>query len=369
MAIIDKLNVDLADRRYDIIVGSDIFSDKNLPLATMIGNRQAIIITDTNVAKSHLKTVSNYLKENNLKSETIILPDGEKTKSFTYLTKLMDKIFAFRPNRKTILIALGGGVIGDLVGFTASILLRGVDFIQIPTTLLSQVDSSVGGKTGINNDFGKNLIGTFYQPKLVLTDISMLKTLPHRQFVSGYAEIVKYALINNRDFFVWLESNIELLKKCDPQIVAQAIILSCKTKAQIVAMDEKESNIRALLNLGHTLGHAMETYKDYSEIIYHGEAVALGTIFAFELSKNFGSFKNDDIEMLKLHYKKIGLPISPFQLDNDWDIKHLMELMMQDKKVDNQKLTFILATQIGKTYIEKNVENNLVFNTLKKLFA
>lgn len=351
------LKVELGDRSYDIKIGAGLFGE----LAAHLPQKKTYIITDANVARLHLKALTAELKEAGIKYKTKILPAGEKTKSYKNLQLLCDWLLTEKVERKTTIIAFGGGVIGDLVGFTASIVLRGINFIQIPTTLLAQVDSSVGGKTAINSPLGKNLIGSFYQPKLVLADMAVLKTLKKREFLSGYAEVVKYGLINRLDFFNWLHYN----DLSQPENLAKAIYDSCKAKAEIVAMDEKEGNIRALLNLGHTFGHALEAETGFSSKLLHGEGVALGTIMAFRFSEQLGFCRKDEVEEVISHFKKIGLPVDPRKYLKKWNINALISHMKSDKKVKDGKMVFILVRGIGRAFIADDVNESDLRTFLK----
>ena len=278
----DKLTVDLGDRSYDIHVGEGLLERTGELLRHILPIPSVLIVTDKTVADLHLGTLQAALDKSDIKYQTVVLPAGEQTKSFKELEALLETLLAYKPERNTTLIAFGGGVIGDITGFAASILLRGVPFIQIPTTLLAMVDSSVGGKTGINTKYGKNLVGTFYQPKCVLADISLLKTLPKREFLAGYAEVVKYGFIQDATFFEELEKNASQLN--NSAHLKHMIMTSCKAKADIVEKDEREGGIRALLNLGHTFAHALEAEMGYDGRLLHGEAVAIGLVLAFSFS-------------------------------------------------------------------------------------
>lgn len=298
------VKVDLGDRSYEIVVGKGLLATCGEKIARALKTKNAIIITDLNVADAgHLQVVMDSLNNSNIKAESIILPPGEQTKSFAELEELLNKLLSIRPDRNVVLVALGGGVIGDITGFAASILLRGVNFVQIPTTLLAMVDSSVGGKTGINTKFGKNLVGSFYQPKLVIADIDTLDTLPSREFGAGYAEMVKYGLINSPEFFATLESK-------GRKIGIEEIAICCESKAEIVSADEKEAGQRALLNLGHTFGHALETETGYSDKLLHGEAVAIGMVMAFSFSDRLGLCSSSDSERVRKFIKSVDLPSS-----------------------------------------------------------
>ncbi len=352
-----KLKVELGSRSYDILIGENLLHE----VAPFIPQKKTFIITDRNVAGLHLKKLEAALKKAGISYKTKILPAGEKTKSFANLESVCDFLLKNRVERKTTIIAFGGGVIGDLAGFAASVTLRGVNFIQIPTTLLAQVDSSVGGKTAVNSGFGKNLVGAFYQPRLVVADTAILKTLKKREFLAGYAEVVKYGLINRPDFFTWLDST-DLKKK---ENLIAAIYESCKAKAEIVAADEREGDIRALLNLGHTFGHALEAECGYSDRLLHGEAVALGMVMAFEYSARLGLCPQADVEKIIAHFRKIGLPVNPRKYLKKWDVNALVGHMKSDKKVKDGRMVFILARGIGKSFIADDVQEKDLKEFLK----
>lgn len=362
--MVEKLHVNLAERGYDILVGDRLLSDAGDYIVPLIKGRNVIIVSDNNVAKFYLHRLSNSLEEAGIRFRSLIVQSGEGTKSLSSFAQLMENLLEQKPDRNTVLIALGGGVVGDLTGFAASVLLRGVDFIQIPTTLLSQVDSSVGGKTGINSSFGKNLIGSFHQPALVLADISTLKTLPKRELLSGYAEVVKYGFINDPDFFYWLEDNATGLLAGDAALQTQAIIKSCAAKAAIVAADEKEQNIRALLNFGHTFAHAFEAETGYSDTLLHGEAVAIGMVLAFTASVKLGICPEQDLVRAKTHLQDVGLNVSPLSIRKDFDINALMNHFSHDKKAESGKLTFVLTRGIGKAFIQKDVNSEVILQIL-----
>ncbi len=362
MANSGTVKVDLGTRSYDIVVGSGILRSSGELIKKQIKSRKVIIITDSNVAKAgHLKTLEGSLKKIGVASESITLKPGEQTKSFKELESLLNKLLSMKPDRGITLIALGGGVVGDITGFAASILLRGVNFIQVPTTLLAMVDSSVGGKTGINTKHGKNLIGTFYQPKLVIADLDLLKTLPKREFLAGYAEVVKYGLINNPKFFSRLE-------KVGKNLGAEDVIQCCKSKAEIVSSDEKEAGQRALLNLGHTFGHALEAETGFSDRLLHGEGVAIGMVMAFEFSAELGICSSRDARKVEKHLQTIGLPTSPSDIKGmKFSEKDLLSHMKQDKKAQDGKLTFVLVKGIGQAFVQKNVDESKVLKFLKSV--
>lgn len=357
-----KTRVELGDRAYDILIGENLLAKAGSYIGPLLNRSRTVIITDENVAPLHLDVLCASLRGDNIDYETIILPPGEGTKSFSMLENLLDRLLELRLERTDMIIALGGGVTGDLCGFAASIYLRGIDFIQIPTTLLAQVDSSVGGKTGINSVRGKNLIGAFHQPRLVLADVKTLETLPRRDFLSGYAEVVKYGLIDDAPFFTWLEENGPALINGDNALRAHAILKSCKAKARIVAQDEKEHGARALLNLGHTFGHALEAENAFSGGLYHGEAVAIGMLMAFELSEKRGHMATGDVTRVRDHLKNVGLPVDKkFNFQTEKLIHHVQG----DKKARGGQVTFILANAIGESFQCRDVDLVQVENIFK----
>lgn len=351
------INVPLGSRSYDIVIGHGLLKEAG----ERIKQKRVCIITDRNVAKHHLLKLEQSLKAAGIEVHTLVLPAGEKTKSFKFLQQVIDFVLSLSIERNFTLIAFGGGVIGDLTGFAASSILRGIDFIQIPTTLLSMVDSSVGGKTGINTSQGKNLVGAFYQPKLVLMDLDLLSTLPRREFAAGYAEVVKYGLINKPEFFLWLEKNIRAIKHRKPEMLLYAIAESCKAKRDIVAADERESSARALLNLGHTFGHALEAETGFSRKLLHGEAVAIGMVQAFALSVKLGLCPSTDLARMKTHLTKAGLPIASPTLSAGALLSH----MKKDKKIKDGKMVFILNKCIGHAFIAHDVKEADVLEILK----
>jgi 3-dehydroquinate synthase len=354
--IFHELSVSLADRSYPIFIGRNIL-DIAAEKITAFKPSQIIVITDSNIASQAV----DFAKRINAK--LLITKAGEDSKSFVNLQDLCEKILAENIDRKSLLVAFGGGVVGDLTGFIASILMRGIDFIQIPTSLLAQVDSSVGGKTAINSKHGKNLIGSFHQPKLVICDLNLLKTLPVREMRAGYAEIVKYGLINNKEFFEFLDDNYQDIIS-GKDVLAEAIYQSCKSKAEIVARDEKENDIRALLNLGHTFAHALETDTKYNDKLIHGEAVAIGMCLAFEFSVMFNLCSKQDALSVKEHLQKVCLPTSFSDIDHKWNAKRLLEHMMHDKKNEHGNLTLVLTKGIGQAFVQKNIVDYKVYDFL-----
>jgi 3-dehydroquinate synthase len=360
--------VKLGDRAYEIHIGQNLVANAVEYIAPHLKRPFVAIVTDENVAKLHLKTLEMSLSEQGIASKAIILPAGEATKSYKHLAELCDSLLAAGVERRDVVIALGGGVIGDLTGFAASILRRGVNFIQIPTSLLAQVDSSVGGKTGINSPLGKNLIGAFHQPVLVLADLDVLSTLPKRQRAAGYAEIAKYGLLGDAKFFDWLDHNVDaIINGNDVSATAHAVQTSCEMKARIVAEDETETGVRALLNLGHTFGHALEAACGYTDRLLHGEAVSIGMVQAFGFSEQLGHCAKGTSLRVANHLKRAGLPTHTSDILGTLPSNpELINLMRQDKKAVGGKLTFILAKSIGETFIAKNVDEKSVLEFLNK---
>lgn len=351
----NRVNVDLGNRSYDILIGKD--SLKSLPeFLSQQNYSKIIIITDSNVAKFHLENLTNLLEKSGISANIIKAPAGEQTKSFESLEKICEEILQQQIDRKSLIIAFGGGVIGDLSGFVASVLLRGIDFVQIPTTLLSMVDSSIGGKVAINSKFGKNLIGAFYQPQLVICDLNFLETLSQRELKSGYAEVVKYGLIYDEEFFEFLEKNHAAIFLHDEEVLKKIIQRSCEIKAEIVSRDEKESGERALLNFGHTFGHVFETETNYSSEVLHGEAVALGMVMAAKMSQNFGMISDDDFLRIKLHLENVGFTVDLQKIRHSWNKENLISHLFKDKKNEGGNLTFILLKKIGRAIIKKPVD-------------
>lgn len=353
---IERLNVDLGDRSYPILIGNNLIEIAATHIQPRLAGKKVIIVTDENVAPLWLSKLQESFNGTSIDIESIILPASETTKAFSHFQTLLEKILSFGIDRKTTIIALGGGVIGDISGFAAAVLLRGIDFIQIPTTLLSQVDSSVGGKTGINTSYGKNLIGAFHQPQLVLADTGALATLPRRELLAGYAEVVKYGLIDDFNFFEWCESNARALLEGDEQALRYAVLKSCQAKAMIVAADERETGQRALLNLGHTFGHAFEAETGYGEKLLHGEAVSIGCIQAFRLSTRLGLCEPQESTRVEQHFADVGLRDSLSGLANStWSVERLISHMSKDKKAEAGLIKFILARGIGQSFVADDV--------------
>jgi 3-dehydroquinate synthase len=362
----ETVHVSLANRSYDIAIGTGLLAKAGELVLPFLKRKLAVIVTDSNVAAAQLPALERALADSGIETKHIILPFGEATKSYKYLAELCDGLLAAGVERKDVVIALGGGVIGDLTGFASAILRRGVNFIQIPTSLLAQVDSSVGGKTGINSPLGKNLIGAFHQPVAVIADLDVLKTLPKRQLAAGYAEVAKYGLLGDAKFFDWLAVNVDQVMAGDVTATAYAVKHSCTMKARLVAEDETETGVRALLNLGHTFGHALESATGYSERLLHGEAVAIGMVQAFGFSAALGHCSKDLVIAVATHLKRAGLPTHAHEIPGALPPpEDLLKLMYQDKKAEGGKLTFILAKAIGETFIAKGVDAAKVLEFLK----
>ena len=339
--LFSKIKVDLGTRSYPISIGNGLLHDKNYLLKSF-QNRQVVLVTNDIVGPLHSKKMTSFFKNNNIEYMQIVLPDGEKNKSFTILITIFDEMLTKRINRDAVLVALGGGVIGDMAGFAAACFQRGIDFVQIPTTLLSQVDSSVGGKTAVNHELGKNMIGAFYQPKEVIIDIETLETLPNREFHSGLAEIIKYGCIVDSDFFIWIEKNIHHLLDRSSDTLAHAIKKSCEIKAKVVELDEKENGKRALLNFGHTFGHAIENGYGYGHWL-HGEAVGCGIVMASKLSVQLGLISKSDESRVTRLIELAGLPtVWP-----DWPKEKYFKLMSNDKKIKNKTIHYVVLEKIG----------------------
>lgn len=362
----ETVKVNLSERSYNIHIQEDLLKDSGEYIKDLNLGNKVFLITDRNVAKLYHKTVKESLLKEGFEVHEFTLKPGEQLKSFLNTVKLSNKILSLFPDRNSTIVALGGGVIGDLSGFLASLLLRGINFVQIPTTLLSQTDSSVGGKTGINTNYGKNLIGTFYQPKLVLIDPKTLKTLSEREFLCGYVETVKYALINNYSFFEHLDNHKRKIKNRDIKFLKDIIKTAVSSKADIVAQDETErTHTRALLNLGHTFGHAFEKEANFSDIIKHGEAVAIGIILAAKFSHKFGFCDKSVITKIETHFKALNIPTSAKEIAYEWNIDNLLNNMLSDKKNQNGQITLILFKNIGETFLARNITHAEISNFLK----
>ncbi|MBB4198804.1 3-dehydroquinate synthase [Rhodoblastus sphagnicola] len=352
-----RVAVALGDRSYDILIGPDLIATAGARIAQLAPGASVFIVTDAHVGALWLAPLEASLEQAGIRHDRLILPAGESTKTFAHFQQLCEAALEARMERGDLLVALGGGVIGDLTGFAAASLRRGMNFVQIPTTVLSQVDSSVGGKTGVNTAQGKNLVGAFHQPALVLADTGSLATLPPREFAAGYAEMVKYGLIDRPDFFDWLEKHWPAVFGRGPEL-EHAIAVSCEAKAAVVARDETEQGDRALLNLGHTFGHALEKIVGYdSSRLVHGEGVAVGVACAFRFSAREGFCPPEAAERVEAHLRAVGLPTRiPEVLPTGVDAKEILDAMAQDKKVKRGALTFILARDIGQSFIAKNVD-------------
>lgn len=351
------VHVPLGERAYDIRIGEGLMGGAGARLAAQFPGRRFGIVTDELVAIAQLPRLTASLDAAGLSYATVVLPHGEPTKSFARLGEVVEAILGARLERGDIIIAFGGGVIGDLAGFAAAIARRGMDFVQVPTSLLAQVDSSVGGKTGINSPHGKNLIGAFHQPKLVLADLDALDTLPPRQFAAGYAEVVKYGLIDDEPFYFWLEDNRRAIFAGDSALRGEMVARCCASKTRFVLADEKETGVRALLNLGHTFGHALESATGYSDRLLHGEGVAIGMVLAHGFSAKLGLAPSQDTGRIAQHLAAAGLPTQLSDIPGDLpDTDFLMNAIAQDKKIVRGALTFILTRGIGQAFIEKNVD-------------
>lgn len=359
--VMQTLTVDLGDRSYPIHIGSGLLEQADLVLPHLAQKRVAVV-TNTTVAPLYLERLTATLTAAGVAVHPIVLPDGEAYKNWETLNRIFDALLTWRAERKTTLIALGGGVIGDMTGFAAACYQRGVPFIQIPTTLLSQVDSSVGGKTGINHPLGKNMIGAFYQPKAVLADTDTLKTLPPRELSAGLAEIIKYGLIWDVEFLAWLEANMDKLRALDATAVTHAIYRSCEIKAQVVAQDEREGGIRAILNLGHTFGHAIETGMGYGNWL-HGEAVGAGMVLAAQTSQRLGWIAEADVARARGLIRAAGLPdVAP-----DLGVETWLDYMGHDKKVESGKLRFVLLKKLGEAVVTGDVPRDVLTGVLAAL--
>ena len=351
------LQVSLGDRSYPIYIGENLLSQPEL-LTQHIKGTEVLVVSNTTIAPLYLQKVLNLLGD--YRCESVVLPDGEEFKTLEVMNQIFDSLLKSKFSRRVTLIALGGGVIGDMTGFAASCYQRGVPFIQIPTTLLSQVDSSVGGKTAVNHALGKNMIGAFYQPQCVIADTTTLNTLEDDQLSSGLAEVIKYGLIDDPDFFTWLEENISDLRRREPSILAEAIERSCQDKADVVAQDELEQGVRALLNLGHTFGHAIETGMGYGNFL-HGEGVAVGMVMAADLSQRMGWISEEDVTRIKQLLIAAGLPIS---VPQGMTAEQFMTLMSVDKKVQDGHIRLVLLHGIGQAVMSDDYSADKLAETL-----
>ncbi|CAL4325877.1 3-dehydroquinate synthase [Buchnera aphidicola] len=356
----EKIKVVLGKRSYPISIGSGIIQEDNIFFPLKPGN-QAMLITNKTLANLFKDKVLFHLRKSGIKVDQVILSDGEQFKTLNELEVIISSLLEKRHSRDTTLIALGGGVIGDLTGFAAAIYQRGVKFIQIPTTLLSQVDASVGGKTGVNHVLGKNMIGSFWQPSSVVIDIDFLKKLPYNELISGIAEVIKYAIIFDEKFFNWLEENIENLLLLNDTLMPYCIKKCCELKAKIISLDERENNFRALLNFGHTYGHAIEAHSGYGNWL-HGEAISVGMVMASRTSEMMGFLKKADYERILSLLKKTGLPIKG---PKNMSAASYLPYMMRDKKVISGEIRLVLPISIGKAKIYSGIDKNIILNSIK----
>ena len=366
----ETVHVGLEGRAYDVGIGPDLLAQAGALIAPLLRRKRVVVVSDETVAAHHLDSLRAGLDAADISVEALALPPGEATKCWAELTRTVDWLMDQKVERNDVVIAFGGGVIGDLVGFAAAILRRGVRFVQIPTSLLAQVDSSVGGKTGINVSQGKNLVGAFHQPSLVLADTAVLGTLQARDFLAGYGEVVKYGLLGDAAFFDWLEVNAPAMAAGDMALRVEAVRRSVQMKADIVLRDEKEHGDRALLNLGHTFCHALEAATGYSDRLLHGEGVAIGCAMAFELSARLGLCAQEDPSRVRAHLRAMGMKTDLRDIDGDLpDAAYLLDLMGQDKKVIDGKLRFILARSIGDAFVTADVPKDAVLQLLDDALA
>ncbi len=345
---------------YDILIGEEILAQAGEAIAQRVKSaKNCVIVSDSNVAPLYQKRLENALEKAGLKTlKTLVVPAGEASKNFAQVGELATGMLALGVDRKTLVCALGGGVVGDLAGFAASMVMRGIDFVQIPSTLLAMSDSSVGGKTGIDTPYGKNTLGAFYQPRLVIADVALLSTLPKRELLAGYAEVVKYGLIGDRIFFDWCKANGKKALTGDRQVLGESVRASCVAKAKIVAEDEREAGKRALLNLGHTFGHALESATGFGDVLIHGEAVAIGTIMAFRMAVRLGLCPQGDCDEVIAHFLDVGLPTMPPAFA--YDIDRLIKLMAIDKKAESGEIALVLPHGIGNAVVHKNVNPDII---------
>ncbi len=354
-----KIRVELGERSYNIMIGSGILKDIGKTIEKFEFSRKIALISNPTVHGLYGKTVSDAIKGAGYDLTEILVPDGEEYKSLAYAEKIYESLLKAKLDRKSALIALGGGVIGDITGFAASTYMRGISFIQAPTTLLAQVDSSVGGKTGVNHPLGKNMIGTFWQPRLVWVDTATLETLPHREFLSGLGEVIKYGIIWDEEFFAYLEKNRDKILKLDPAALTHVISCSCEIKSEIVSKDERESGLRAILNYGHTIGHAIETFTGYKKYL-HGEAVSIGMSMEARLSQQLGLIDNKEVFKIKALIDSCGLPS---EMPGEIEISELVEIMQIDKKTVGGRIHFVLPEKVGSVKIHSRITSD----DLKKL--
>lgn len=360
-----RVAVALDGRGYDIVVGSGVLANAAAYIVPKLASKRAIIVSDANVEPLYGEILGKQLHALGIEVGGLIVGAGEGSKSFASFEMVMEGLLQQKVDRKTTIIALGGGVVGDLAGFAASVLLRGVPFIQVPTSLLAQVDSSVGGKTAINASMGKNLIGSFYQPKLVLADSDVLKTLPARELRAGYAEIIKYGLIMDQQFYRWCLANGATLLSGNQEAIQYAVEQSCRMKAAIVEADEREADKRALLNFGHTFAHALEAETGFGEKLIHGEAVAIGMVMACRLSARMGLIGADVEQELAAHFKALGMMASPRDLVHPWNAAAIASHFSEDKKAENGTLTFVVLKALGDAQVVKNVDAALAHEVVR----
>lgn len=366
----ERVRVGLGERAYDIVVGKNVLADAGCEVGALTKSRRAFLVTDENVARRHLDTLRHALRESGIDCAVAILPPGEATKSFAMLEHLTSLMLDAGIERGDLVIAMGGGVIGDLSGFAAGILKRGIDYVQIPTTLLAQVDSSVGGKTAIDTPQGKNLIGLFHQPRLVLADTGVLDSLPSREMRAGFAEVLKYGLIEDAAFAEWVAMNTQAILTKSGAERREAIVMSCRMKARVVEADEREAGRRALLNLGHTFAHGVEAAAGYSGRVLHGEAVAVGCGLAFELSERLGICQAGTAAQVRDWFAAAGLPARIGDLpDLGATADEFMALMAQDKKARGGRIVFVLARGIGKAFVADDVDPQIVERMLRDALA
>jgi len=368
MTISETVNVNLGDRSYDITIVRDLIKKLADFVPYSLEDRKIFIITDDNISEIIGTKVQEALSHSAAQDVHFLsLPAGETTKSWVFAERVTEWMLANNVDRHSVLFTVGGGVIGDLGGFAAAITMRGIDFVQIPTTLLAQVDSSVGGKTGIDTPQGKNLVGAFHQPVAVICDIALLETLPKREFLSGYAEIVKYAFLGDAQFFTWLDSNFDRLAAFDEQALSKAVSISCRKKAEIVKADEKEGGIRALLNLGHTFGHALEFSAGFDGSLLHGEAVSVGMVLAFQLSNRMAVCDEKDVDDVIAHLQSVGLPVcvKDIAASLNHSPEEIVSFMQKDKKIHKGVPAFILVREIGEAFVSREVDLDDVLAVIK----
>ncbi len=364
--LVKRVNVDLGDRSYDIHIASGLLSQIGKLIKPILKQQRVYVVTDENVKKTHLDTLKTGLAAEGIDAFVEVLPAGEATKCFAVLESTIDSLMQLGADRNDVVIAFGGGVIGDLTGLVAGLLKRGMRFVQVPTTLLAQVDSSVGGKTAINSKIGKNLVGLFNQPEMVIADQDVLQTLPIRELRAGLAEVIKYGLIDDPDFFEFIEQNADKLNAADPEALAEAVKVSCEAKARIVSEDETERGKRALLNLGHTFAHALERANGFGSALLHGEAVGAGMAMAYRYSQTLGLCSGQETVRAEKGILALGLETDVRKLSGGpYQANALLEHMMHDKKTELGKLTLILAKGIGQSYIEKQVDADQLLAFLK----